>query len=180
MAPETGTALLILVAFVLPGFVTLFISERTYTVRRDDSPYERLLQASYYAALTYLIVGALAWLFGFERADVRALRYSESSLGKLVLIAVFVVFVVPFVIAHASRLWRTSSSLRPWLLGKAKVSPSHNTASGWEHFFERGADALVRVTLSDGRVVGGYYGGHSFAGHGTDAGPVSRATVGAR
>lgn len=165
MAPETGTALLILVAFVLPGFATLFISERTYTVRRDDSPFERLLQASYYAGLTYAIVGTLAWLLGFDRADVRALRYSESSVGKLVLTAVFVVFVVPFLIAHASRLWHTSSSLRPRLLGTAKVSLSHSTASGWEHFFESGADALVRVTLTDGRVVGGYYGGNSFAGY---------------
>lgn len=129
--------------------MTLFISERTYTVRRDDSPYERLLRASYYAALTYSIVGALAWLLGFDRADVRALRYSESSLGKLALIAIFVVFVVPFVIAHANRLWRTSLSLRPWLLGKAKVSPSHSTASGWEHWIPR--ESVVSVEFYDPR-----------------------------
>lgn len=32
MAPATGTALLILGAFVLPGFVTLLFRERTYAV----------------------------------------------------------------------------------------------------------------------------------------------------
>jgi hypothetical protein len=35
MAPETGTALLLLAAFLLPGFVTLLVRERTYVVKRS-------------------------------------------------------------------------------------------------------------------------------------------------
>ena len=35
MAPATGTALLVLVAFVLPGFVAVLLSERTHLVPND-------------------------------------------------------------------------------------------------------------------------------------------------
>lgn len=46
MAPETGTALLVLVSFVLPGFVALLIGERTHVVPvRNRTPFELLLIA---------------------------------------------------------------------------------------------------------------------------------------
>jgi hypothetical protein len=35
MTPPTGTALLILAVFVLPGFVTLLFRERMFTVRGE-------------------------------------------------------------------------------------------------------------------------------------------------
>jgi hypothetical protein len=34
---------LVIAVFVLPGFVTLLLRERTYSVRGQDSPFERLL-----------------------------------------------------------------------------------------------------------------------------------------
>jgi hypothetical protein len=55
VAPQTGTALLILALFVLPGFVTLLIRERTYAVRGEDTPFKRLLNALYYSALIYAV-----------------------------------------------------------------------------------------------------------------------------
>ena len=55
MAPETGTALLILAVFVLPGFVTLLLRERMFAVRGEDTPFERLLNALYYSALVYAV-----------------------------------------------------------------------------------------------------------------------------
>jgi hypothetical protein len=45
MALDTGTAILILGAFVLPGFITLTLRERLYIVRGEDTPFERLLSA---------------------------------------------------------------------------------------------------------------------------------------
>jgi hypothetical protein len=44
MAPATGTAILLLVAFVLPGFVTLLVKERIYEVPAEQQPFDRLLQ----------------------------------------------------------------------------------------------------------------------------------------
>jgi Family of unknown function (DUF6338) len=60
MAPATGTALLVPAAFVLPGFVALKYRERTYIVKADDTPFERLLSALYYSFLSYLVLGVVA------------------------------------------------------------------------------------------------------------------------
>jgi hypothetical protein len=43
MAPQTGTAVLVLVVFVLPGFVALRYAEQTYRTHADDSALERVL-----------------------------------------------------------------------------------------------------------------------------------------
>ncbi|HJQ74134.1 MAG TPA: DUF6338 family protein, partial [Gaiellaceae bacterium] len=68
MAPATGTALLVLVAFVLPGFVAVLIGERTHEVPvRNRSPFELLLLTGYYSVLTYGLVALLTWPFGLSR-----------------------------------------------------------------------------------------------------------------
>lgn len=57
MAPATGTALLVLVAFVLPGFVALWIGERTHVVPvRNRQPFELLLLATYYSVISWGII----------------------------------------------------------------------------------------------------------------------------
>lgn len=58
MAPATGTAILLLVAFVLPGFVALRYGELTYRTKAEDTPFERLLNALYYSFLTYALIFA--------------------------------------------------------------------------------------------------------------------------
>lgn len=45
MVIETGTALLIVGVFVLPGFFTLTFRERLYVVRGAENSFERLLSA---------------------------------------------------------------------------------------------------------------------------------------
>lgn len=72
MAPETGTALLVLVAFVLPGFVALLIGERTHVVPvRNRTPFELLLIATYYSVVCWGIIALASWPFGLDRADLR-------------------------------------------------------------------------------------------------------------
>jgi hydrogenase-4 membrane subunit HyfE len=53
MAVDTGTAILILGVFVLPGFITLTLRERLYIVRGEEAPFERLLSALLYSAVIY-------------------------------------------------------------------------------------------------------------------------------
>lgn len=43
MPLEIGPSLLILVIFVLPGFVTVLINERTHETNIDPTPFDRLL-----------------------------------------------------------------------------------------------------------------------------------------
>lgn len=169
MPPETGTALLILVAFILPGFVALLVSERTHTVRGQDTAFERLLQALYYSALTYAVVIGAAAIWGCKRSDVESLVRTETSLRRLGVLGFLIVFVIPVGISQMGRLWRKSQRARPIFLNLVGVDVAHTTPAGWDHFFQGGAVALVRVTLDDGRVVGGFFGGDSFAGYSEQA-----------
>ena len=63
MPPATGTALIILVAFVLPGFVTVLIQENTYRYTEAPTPLDRLLRILYYSVWTYLLLGLAALVF---------------------------------------------------------------------------------------------------------------------
>jgi hypothetical protein len=168
VTPPTGTALLILVAFVLPGFVTLLISERTHAVRDTSSAFERLLLALYYSVLTYALLALIGWLAHYDRAKIRHLYKHEQSVGKILLFAFLAILAIPAFIATISRLW-LKTPVRQWFIGKLRINPSHRTPTAWDHFFEQGREAFVRATLTDGRVVGGYYGPGSFATYGEQA-----------
>jgi hypothetical protein len=84
--PATGTALLILVGFVLPGFVAVLLKERLYDVRGEEATFDRLLTTVYYSLLVYLLpalgfvlltaVGALG------RDDVETLFEGRSSSSR--------------------------------------------------------------------------------------------------
>jgi hypothetical protein len=156
------------VAFVLPGFVTLLISERTHAVRDTSSTSERLLLALYYSVLAYALLTLIAWAAGYDRQDVVHAYRKESSVGRILLYAFLAILVIPSLIATVSRLW-LSAGIREWLIGQLKINPGHRTPTAWDHFFEQGKEAFVRVTLTDGRVVGGYYGPGSFASYGEQA-----------
>jgi hypothetical protein len=164
MAPQTGTAILVLVVFVLPGFVALRYAEQTYRTKAEDSALERVLSALYFSLLSYLIIGggALA-LFNVNERDVTGLWGGEKSFETYLVLASSAL-IVPLAIAELARRW-SGSRLRNWVLVRAGISPAHKTPSGWEHFFLQGRWAYVRATLRDGRVVAGFFGPGSFAGY---------------
>jgi ABC-type Fe3+ transport system permease subunit len=139
-APATGTALLILVAFVLPGFVTLLINERTHVIRDTSNTSERILLALYYSVLCYALLAVVAWLLGFDRNDVREAYDNEDSIGRLLEYGVLLILAIPFVIATTSRLWLQSGP-RDWLIRRLRINPSHRTPTAWDHFFEQQEDA---------------------------------------
>jgi hypothetical protein len=166
MAPATGTAILILGVFVLPGFVTLLFRERTYVVRDDASAFERLLTALYYSALIYVIALFAAWLVaGLEDGELVAFYEGEKTLGAYLLVAFIVGLFLPVVISEAGRLWMRSRKWRPWFLRRLGISQGHSTRSAWNEMFGHEGTAMIRVTLTDGRVVGGYYGPGSLASY---------------
>jgi hypothetical protein len=164
MAPETGTALLIIVLFVLPGFVTLLIRERTHTIRGEDTPFERLLNALYYSALIYVIAVVIGLALGLDKSDLVAFYNGEKSLGEDLTLALLIALVLPAVLSELGLLWR-KSRLRPRVLRCLRISPAHTVSSAWNEAFGRGGTPMVRATLTDGRVVGGYFGFGSLAGY---------------
>lgn len=168
MAPQTGTAILVLVVFVLPGFIALRYAEQTYRTRAEDSTLERVLTALYFSVLSYVVVAAGAMLlFDAERRDVRQLWHGQKPLATYLGLTVAGI-LMPIAIAELARRWTKTRRLRPWILRWLRISPVHRVPSGWEHFFERDRWAFVRATLKDGRVVGGFFGTNSFAGYTAD------------
>jgi hypothetical protein len=171
VAPATGTALLVLVAFVLPGFVAVLIGERTHEVPvRNRSPFELLLLTGYYSVLTYGLVALVTWPFGLSRATLRH-WYRAESLGRLGALGLAAVVVVPALLATGARLW-TRSRMRSWLLRRLGIQRTHRASAAWDEFFGRGESAFIRVVLTDDRVVGGFYGSRSVSGHADHGGDL--------
>lgn len=171
MSLQTGNAILVIAVFVLPGFVTLLMRERTYRVRDQDSPFERLLNALYFSSIVYGVIG-LGWAVeGLDPADLSRLYSGEGRVRAYLLLGLFGLFVLPIAVAELGRRWQKSRRLRPWLLSRLGIDISHGVPAGWEQLFQEspaanaGSGLLLRVTLEDGRVVGGYFGGKSLAGY---------------
>lgn len=122
------------------------------------------LSALYYSFLSYLVLGIVAVVaLGATTHDISRLWHGHAKAAAYLALAAGGV-VIPMTLAELARWW-TGSRVRRRIGEVAGLSPSHTTPSGWEHFFLRDRTCLVRVTLNDGRVVGGRYGEHSFAGY---------------
>jgi hypothetical protein len=165
VSPATGTALLLLVAFVLPGFVTILVKERIYEVPAEQKPFERLLQTLYYSLLVYSVPVAIAVCGGADREDFEELFVGDANPRVTAAIAIAILLLLPLVVAYAGRRWMISA-LRPRVLEALKINTSHRTPSSWDYAWEDGEPCLVVATLRDGAVVGGYYGPRSHSGYG--------------
>ena len=170
MPPTTGTALALIVFFVLPGAVTLLIAERTHILREKLDPFDRLLRTLYYSALTYVVVGIPLVVCGVRRSDLVRHVQADQSLTKPFVVAVVIVLVLPVAIATTGRFWAKSHRLRPWAFKILGIDSSHSVWSAWDHAFADITPRFCRVVLADGRVLGGLYSStESFAGYGQHA-----------
>jgi TM2 domain-containing membrane protein YozV len=162
---DTGSAILVLAVFVLPGFIALLFREWLYAIKGDDTPFERLLQALFNSAIIYALVVGAGLLAGLDKADIKEFYKGEKALGADFLAGALLFLIVPAILAVIGSYWMASKRLRPWFLGVLGSSPAHNTVSGWNELFSLQDSAFIRASLSDGRVVGGLYTGGSLAGY---------------
>lgn len=168
MPPQSGTALVLLVAFVLPGFVTVSIQERTFRVAFEETPFDRLLRAVYYSVWCYLLVGVVAMALGIDRSDVETFaREHADNPAPSIVAATAAMLILASLVATATRLW-DGSEARKQTLKALDINKHHLTPTGWDHLFANTWDMCVRVTLSSGEKVLGYYGDESFAAYAKD------------
>ncbi|HTE60130.1 MAG TPA: DUF6338 family protein [Solirubrobacteraceae bacterium] len=126
-SPATGTALLLLVAFVLPGFVAILVKERIYELPAEQQAFERLLQTLYYSLLIYAVPISVAVIVGADRSDFEQFARGESSPRLTVALAITVLLILPLAIAYGGRRWLISSTRLRWL-ERLRISTSHRNA----------------------------------------------------
>jgi hypothetical protein len=168
MAPATGTALILLIAFVLPGFVVVLFQERTFKQAEELSPFDRLLLALYYSLWCYLMLAAVALIAGVDRADVEQLygRY-EPDPAQLVWRGALVVLAPAAVVWFSTLLFR-ESGVGARLSELVRLNARHQEPTAWDFWFRQGLKSHLRIVFPEGRSVWGYYGDRSFASYAKD------------
>jgi hypothetical protein len=168
MAPATGTALIILVAFLLPGFVTVLFQERTFKLAEDLTPLDRLLRVLYYSLWIYLLLALVALVFGEDRHTIEAL-YDENKgdPAELIWRGALLLLVASAVVATATRAWDGSKAQKR-VREIARINQRHGEPTAWDFFYRQRVEAYVRVTFKGGGRVYGFYGEHSFAAYAKD------------
>jgi hypothetical protein len=169
--PATGTALLILVGFVLPGFIAVLLKERLYEVRGEESTFDRLLTTVYYSLLVYLLpaitVSVLSAVGALRGDHLDQFFRGESPVWLVGLLGVSILLVLPAVAALAAWLWMNSELRRELYARSDRLNVEHRTQTSWDFAFNHEQDLLLVVGLKDGSRVAGYYGRRSHSGYGT-------------
>jgi uncharacterized protein DUF6338 len=168
MTPATGTALILLVAFVLPGFVVVLFQERTFKQAEDLTPFDRLLRTVYYGVWCYLLLAAVALIFGVDRASIEHLyhRYRDDPAQLVWRGALAVMAPATFVWLWTLLLHETGLSRRA--MERAHLNARHQEPTAWDHWFRKGLKSHLRIVYRDGRSVWGFYGEDSFASYAKD------------
>jgi hypothetical protein len=168
MPPATGPALIILVAFVLPGFVTVLLQERTFKSANDPTPLDRLLRIVMYSVISYLLIAIAAIIFGFDRATIlRDYHDYTAQPAQPVWRGVLLVMIPSLLIASATFGWSRFKH-RDKVMQSLRLNPRHTEPTAWDHFFPKRRRCFVRVTFADGSRVLGFYGADSFASYSKD------------
>lgn len=169
--PATGTALLILVGFVLPGFVAVLLKERLYEVRGEEATFDRLLTTVYYSLLIYLLPGVsvslLAALGVLDRSDVEQFIRGDSPLWLTGLVGLTVLLILPSLASVAAWRWMNSRARKRFYRSSNRLNAEHRTQTSWDFAFNHEQDLLLVVELKDGGRIAGYYGRRSHSGYGT-------------
>ena len=126
--PNTGSAVIIIVAFLLPGFVTVLLQERTFKPADDPTALDRLLRIFWYSAWSYLLLAVLALAFGVNRSTIDDFyRHHKGNPALLIGIGALLVVIPSALIAEATRRWDTSE-LRSKALTRLRVNARHSFA----------------------------------------------------
>jgi hypothetical protein len=139
--------LLLFVAFVIPGFVSL----KAYEILFLTSPKEttgQLVDAIAYSCFNYAVL--FPAIYFVDQENVQATHP--------VLFALFcsiVLFVAPILWVIVLKVIRSSKWLQKWL--------PHPTERPWDYVFGERIPYWVIVTLKDGKKIGGKYGFKSFS-----------------
>lgn len=139
--------LVLFIAFVVPGFISLKAYELLVPRATKESA-QQLIDAVAYSSINYAI---LLWpIYEIEQGSIRT-----SSPSAYVAFYVFVLLVAPVFWAFLLRWARTTQFVQGAL--------PHPTGKPWDYVFSQRKRYWIIVTLKDGKKIGGLYDAESFA-----------------
>jgi hypothetical protein len=167
MAPTTATALVIILAFVLPGYVCVLFQERTFKSAAETTPLDRLLQALYYSVWCYLLLVAVALILGLDREwFVHLYDQHRSDPAQLVWRGAAALLGSATIIWFCTVVWHDSGA-NHWTLRHVRLNAHHQQPTAWDFFFRKRHWVHVKIKFAD-HTVYGYYGKDSFASYAKD------------
>jgi Family of unknown function (DUF6338) len=143
--------LVLFVAFVIPGFVSLKVYELLF-LRTSKDTANQLIDAVAYSCLTYAILFPAIYY-------VNSSKIESTHPIWFGFFWFFVLFIAPVIWVCALLLIRRSSFLQRWL--------PHPTEHPWDYVFGNKKPYWVIITMKDGKRLGGKYGYNSFSSSGT-------------
>jgi len=164
--PETWAQVTVVLACIVPGFVYQVSRRRVAGPDPEQADLgERLLHA---IASTAVFAGVYALLAGPQIRDY--VRSPTRALDDVQLLGVyFVIFaiVVPWAAARVVFYVGSNDKVQAWRVAAAKKLHTQRawdpTPSAWDFAFSKGTAGWVRVQLSDGRWLGGWFSSNSYA-----------------
>ncbi|MDC2889496.1 DUF6338 family protein [Psychrosphaera algicola] len=139
--------LYLFILFVVPGFIALKTYELCFpNIQKDSS--KQLIDAATYSCVNY------AFMFIFIRW-VEMSEMQTQSPNLYVLFYFFVIFISPILLVLSWRKVRSTN------LVQSKAP--HPTGKPWDYVFSKREPYWVKVTLKDGKILGGLYSSKSFA-----------------
>jgi hypothetical protein len=149
--PSTIGSVLVLIGFVIPGFITAWLWTLAYP--RVEPGEGRLILEG--LALSCVNYGIWSWLL------VLAWKLAwYERVGPSIALVAFVLFISPVLLGIA--LVRVSES--NWLRElRPRIGLASPVPRAWDHFFRKSGPCWVLATLKSGQVVGGLYGPDSAA-----------------
>ncbi|MGJ0429863.1 DUF6338 family protein [Methylobacter sp.] len=139
--------LLLFIAFVIPGFVSIKTYELLFPAATKESD-KLLIDAIAYSSINYALL--LLPIYQIETHRIR-----EDYPTAYILFYVFVLFIAPISWACLMKRLRTTEFFQ-------RAMP-HPTAKPWDYVFAQRKAYWVIVTLKDGKQFAGRYDSTSFA-----------------
>ncbi len=149
--PSSTAAVLIIVAFVMPGFIASRVVSFTLP-GTEPTDGRMLLTAITLSCLNYAV---LSWLLVYAWLD----KWYENPLA-IASLAFSVLFVAPVLTGLAiPQIVESRWGRRV----RERFQMMHPIPKAWDYFFRLRRTCWVVATMKDGHVLGGWYGVSSFA-----------------
>ena len=139
--------LVLFIAFVIPGFISLKAYSMLVPSEQKDSG-GKLIDAIAYSCINYALLSPLILY-------VESNNVLQDSPNWRLLYVCFVLFIFPVTL---SVLWLLIRRTRYIL----KIAP-HPILKPWDYLFSKRESYWIKVTLKSGEVIGGKYHDKSFA-----------------